>query len=177
MYVSGELGSAAAGLYLLQHEQRENPQLEAAAYPHLVRRHLDPTPRVQLGQQLRESGMVTAMQDISDGIATDLSHICTASKVAAVIEAGALPADEQLVEVCARLQLDPASFQVRGGEDYELLFTVRKGHERQLTERIRANCGTKIFRIGTIIAGEGVTMLSPSGAETSITYQGYEHRS
>lgn len=176
VYVSGPLGSAAGGLYLLQNEAAKRTSLPDE-FPALVQEHLNPSPKVILGRILQQSGMLTAMQDISDGIATDLSHIATASKVAATLFEEKLPAHDQLLAMCSRLQLDPTNFQLRGGEDYQLLFTVKNGCGEQLEQIIRTGSGMKIYKVGEISEGEGVTLVNQSGATVNIAYQGYEHRS
>lgn len=177
VYVSGPLGSAAAGLHLCQSENYSIADTENCRWQILMGCHLDPTPRVQLAQLLQASGYVTAMQDISDGIATDLSHICTASNVSATIVQQSLPAHHELLAMCRQLQLDPVHFQVRGGEDYELLFTVQSGCEEQLEQRIKTMSGEEIYKIGRISEGQGVTMRTRSGEGVRIDYQGYEHSS
>jgi len=178
VYVSGPLGSAAGGLYLLQNKAvKPIPPLEIDAFPALIQEHLNPSPQIVLGRLLQKSGMITAMQDISDGIATDLSHIATASSVAATIYAKDVPAHAQLRLMCARFKLDPTTFQLKGGEDYQLLFTVKKGCGEQLEQVIRSESGIHLYRVGEIVAGRGVTLVNASGTTVDIAYQGYEHRS
>lgn len=177
IYVSGPLGSAAAGLHLCRSGQFSLVDSRNCKWPELLDRHLDPSPRLALAQELLASGNVTAMQDISDGIATDLSHICTASEVAATIEEKLLPAHNELITMCREMQRDPAHFQLRGGEDYELLFTVRNGCEEELEQRVASVTGDKLYRIGKIEQGQGVTLLTCSGGRSRIDYQGYEHSS
>ena len=176
IYVSGPLGSAAAGLHLCQAGRFTVTDTRGCKWQELLSRHLDPSPRLQLAQLLLNCGCVTAMQDISDGIATDLSHICTASRVAATIEEEALPAHGELLSMCGEMDRDPLHFQLRGGEDYELLFTVQSGREEEL-ERLVASGGTgdKIYRIGRVGKGQGVTLLTRSAERVAIDYQGYEH--
>lgn len=177
VYVSGQLGSAAAGLHLCQSGKFSIADTRSCTWKTLMKQHLDPVPRVQLAQLLQTSGCVTAMQDISDGIATDLSHICAASGVGAAIFEHALPAHDELLTMCNQMHLDPVHFQIRGGEDYELLFTVPGGCEEELERQIHAITGEEIYRVGRITAGQGVTMLTRSGEQVSIDYQGYEHSS
>jgi len=174
VYVSGPLGSAAGGLYLLQNET-EKLTSYVDEFPALVQEHLNPSPQVVLGRILQESGMITAMQDISDGIATDLSHIATASSVAATLFEKKLPAHDQLLAMCAQLQLDLTNFQLRGGEDYQLLFTVKDGLGEQLEDLVQTVSGKKIYQVGVISEGKGVTLTDQSGATVNIAYQGYEH--
>ncbi len=175
IYVSGVLGSAAAGLHICQTENYSIEDTLRTRWPALLKRHLDPSPRVVLGDLLRKSGYLSAMQDISDGIATDLSHICTASRVRAVIDETALPADNELSAFCSVEKQSQVAFQIRGGEDYELLFVVRNSCEDKLEEFVAGNSDVPIHKIGEIYDGEGVSMLTSSGKEINIEYQGYEH--
>lgn len=174
VYVSGALGSAAAGLYLLQNDEciRKSKDGEFSV---LIHEHLDPKPQLTLGRILEKTGLVSAMQDISDGIATDISHIATASGVAATIYEKDLPAHEQLIRLCSQRGLDQTAFQLRGGEDYQLIFTVKNGCGDRLAEMVRAETGIEIYRIGEIVQGQGVSLVTRSGAEIDIAYQGYEH--
>ncbi len=177
VYVSGPLGSAAAGLSICRNDELSVADTQQCRWRELIRRHLDPSPRVELASHLGASGLVTAMQDISDGIATDLSHICAASGVAATLAAESVPAHPELAAFCRERALEPLDFQLRGGEDYELVFTVRSGDEEQLERELaRLNAGP-IFRIGSIEEGQGVHLLTPAGERLEISYQGYEHSS
>lgn len=187
VFVSGVLGSSAAGLHLLQRQQAA-PQLGLEKrWQQLTAAHLDPQPRVALAGLLAASGMVTAMQDVSDGIATDLSHICTASKVSAVLEQCSLPAHRELTEMCAHFNLKQTELQLKGGEDYELLFTVRKGQEDNFARYCRKMYREQgpcqggglppVTRIGVVEAGSGVLLRTAAGDLMDIEYQGYEHSS
>ena len=86
VWVSGCLGDAAAGLMICSGSGEHD-----LSWPTLVKAHLDPEPEVALGQVLAESGLVTSMIDMSDGLATDLAHICEESLCGALIEADAIP--------------------------------------------------------------------------------------
>jgi thiamine-monophosphate kinase len=167
--VSGFLGEAAAGLDLcrlgLGKESRWQP---------LVSAHLDPVPQVGLGRELAASGLVHAMMDISDGLATDLAHICAESRVGAVVEGAALPLSPLLQEaavVCGHSALDWA---LSGGEDYQLLFTVPPENVAELQRHIRERSGRQLYVVGRIVAGGGV-LLEEGGTVREISYRGYEH--
>ena len=112
IYVTGELGAPAAALKLLF----QGKKLRPSDFP----RHFYPTPRVEVGRFLRERGLASAMIDISDGLSTDLGHICEESGVGAEIEAGAIPV-AAIGKPARKVELD---FALHGGEDYELLFTA-----------------------------------------------------
>lgn len=175
IYVSGPLGSAAAGLSLFQW-QTANPTADAAplaGWHPLLQAHLNPIPRVALGQFLNQSGMVTAMQDISDGLATDLAHICAESGVGGLVLADHLPALAELSPAADFLGSNLLDWQLKGGEDYELLFTVRAGEEQNL-EALALASGFEVYRVGVIREQPGV-FVEKNGLRSEITFQGYEH--
>ena len=119
IYVSGELGGSAAALQQMKSRQmKKKPkrELNPAEYP----RHFFPEPRIELGRILREQGLASAMIDTSDGLSTDLSHICEESGVGAEVEAEAIPR----ARVGKPLHQVDLELALHGGEDYELLFTV-----------------------------------------------------
>jgi thiamine-monophosphate kinase len=167
VFVSGPLGWSAAGLALLQAEKT----LADAEWRQLILAHLDPQPRVALGHFLAQSGLVHAMMDMSDGLATDLAHICTASGVGAVLEADLLPGKNALTAAGELLHQDVLPWQLSGGEDYELLFTAADSERlRQLT----AAQGWIIHPVGTIREGRGVA-LRRGAAEELVSFQGFDH--
>lgn len=167
VWVSGNLGTSSIGLGLLQAGLGEG-------FPELVTAHLDPCPRVALGQMLAGSGLVTSMMDISDGVATDLAHICRQSRCGAVVHGQQIPIAAVMREGALLLGLDPLHQALTGGEDYELLFTVRAGQGRTLAEQVQQELGLVISPIGIIDAGQGVRL--QDGVEISdISFQGYEH--
>jgi thiamine-monophosphate kinase len=173
VWVSGPLGSAGCGLKLLSHEKLQPGALEPALWDSLTDAHLNPVPQVDLGLKLARSGMVTAMQDISDGLATDLAHICKASGVSAYIEAERLPFLPELSVASKALNVNLEDLILRSGEDYQLVFTVKKGEEAEFVRRIQKE-NDAIVRIGEIRSGEGV-YLQRERATVYISFQGYEH--
>ena len=173
VYVSGPLGSSAAGLEILRFSEKSGQGLKDE-WKELVDAHLNPVPQIQLGQDLCASGCVTSMQDISDGVATDLSHICRESGVAASIDEKRLPSLPVIDEVCKALQLQKLDCILRGGEDYQLVFTVRKGSEKTLENLLRCQ-GKSLVPIGVIEKGAGLFLKKSDGSSEEITYQGYEH--
>lgn len=173
IYVSGALGSAAAGLEISRQRQRLKDFSENELSP-LVEKHLNPAPRVRLGQLLAEHCLVSAMQDLSDGLATDLAHICRKSAVGAEIQADLLPEHPLLEPVCRMLELDPTAVKVSGGDDYELLFTVRPDKQEALLLHLQDAGLKNVQRIGEIVAGSGVTLIEDD-ARTDISFTGYQH--
>ncbi len=128
--LSGDVGGAYLGLQLLEREKRifiENPQiqpnLEGKAY--IVGRQLKPEPRADIVEWLQENKITpTAMIDVSDGVSSELIHICEASKLGCVLYEEKLPIHDESREAAFDFNIDPTMCALNGGEDYELLFTV-----------------------------------------------------
>jgi thiamine-monophosphate kinase len=173
IWVSGPLGNAAAGLELCRRGFCAGKDI-TDKWQDLVKAHLDPEAQVELGEILAASGLIHAMMDISDGLATDLAHLCHESGVGAEIDWGLLPVEDSLKEAAAELGTPAMDWVLRGGEDYQLLFTAGSKAEQQLLQHIVGRKGKKLFAIGRIVAGQGVYLVS--GAERKeISFQGYEH--
>ena len=158
IFVTGSLGAAAAGLRLIErgaHLAEQNlADEDSQKLDHVLLRQLRPEPRVGWGIVLGEERLATAMIDLSDGLSSDLNHLCDESKVGALIDASLLPIDDRVVELCGRRALDPLQLALHGGEDFELLFTVKPENLARLPRRVD---GVEIKRIGEIThAAEGV---------------------
>ena len=177
VYVSGPLGSAAAGLALFQRAKEQGTDPEWPQWQALLDAHLNPTPQVELGQQLGLSGCVSAMQDISDGLATDLAHICHESGTGSVIHAERLPALPSLDSAATFLAQEKLDLLLKGGEDYQLLFTVRPGRGKELETSLMNSLYHRIYPVGLITEGQGVILQKNDGSHSDITFQGYEHLS
>ncbi|MBW6519451.1 MAG: thiamine-phosphate kinase [Desulfoarculaceae bacterium] len=176
VYVSGPLGSAAAGLALFQRAKLEGTDPEQwSQWQDLLDAHLNPRPQVKLGQQLGSSGCVSAMQDVSDGLATDLAHICQESGTGSILYADRLPALSVIDNAAFFLNKEKLDLMLKGGEDYQLLFTVRPGKEKELEARLLTELSHQIYPVGTIIKGQGVLLEKSDGSRCDITFQGYEH--
>jgi thiamine-monophosphate kinase len=128
--VSGDLGAAYLGLQLLNREKKvflENPgvQPELSGYDYLLERQLKPEARKDIIEQLKASGIKpTSMIDISDGLSSELFHICTQSRVGCQVYEDKIPVDVKTAELADEFNLSPIVCALSGGEDYELLFTV-----------------------------------------------------
>jgi thiamine-monophosphate kinase len=156
IYVTGELGASAATLPLLS--QRK---IRPADFP----RHFYPIPRIEVGRFLRERRLASAMIDISDGLSTDLGHLCDESRGGAKIQAGKIP-----VAVIGRpARQVELRFALHGGEDYELLFTAARG--KPVPSRI---AGVAVTQIGEVTRGRGV-FLERDGVKRKLPPQGWEH--
>jgi len=168
--VSGCLGEAAAGLEIC----RRGAVDLSGPWRELLLAHLDPSPEVELARVLAASGMVSAMMDISDGLATDLAHICTESDLAAEVVGNSVPVSAKLREVAGLFDLEPLELALGGGEDYRLLFTVSEKDVSELKELVRRAIGREIHQVGTLQAGSGVTLVNGS-ERRDISYRGYDH--
>lgn len=171
VFVSSTLGDAAAGLALCK---TGLPSGDSEKWQQLINAHLDPQPQVQLGEILAQSGLVHAMMDISDGLATDLAHICKESGVGAEIIKKDLPVSEHLKSAAEKLDKPVLDWVLKGGEDYQLLFTVSPAHEQELRSLVLAETGRQIFCIGKIIEGQGLFLTDGVNRE-EVSFQGYDH--
>jgi thiamine-monophosphate kinase len=172
--VTGALGRAAAGLALL--ERGTAPaDVAPTALDEVKAAHLRPTPRVREGQWLAAAGGVTAMIDLSDGLATDLGHICEESRVGSRVELERLPMDAGARRVAEALGTDPLAWATGGGEDYELLVTCTPGAFARLADGLVDATGTPLPAIGAITpAGDGVRYRDAAGREVAVA-PGFEH--
>ncbi len=212
IYVTGNLGGAAAGLKLIEMGARllnqgsgvrgqgsepsgsptvrevgtepgavatgsriadeSNQRSDEDAIETLLLRHLRPCPRVGWGIVLGEERLATAMIDISDGLSSDLKHLCDESNVGALIESAALPIDKDVIRLCGRRALDPLLLALHGGEDFELLFTVHPENVARLPKRVD---GVEISHIGEITADAGSIRIEEKSRVWKLEPQGFEH--
>jgi thiamine-monophosphate kinase len=162
IYVTGSLGGSAAELAALASKPAAFRKRGNAVHPHLY-----PEPRLKIGSALRQRGLATAAIDLSDGLSTDLRHLCAASRLNAVIE-------EESIPVAFGATLEQA---LHGGEDYELLFTIASGST--VPAKI---AGVPLRAIGRMVqprrrqeAGPWIEILSPEGKRMPIAPKGWEH--
>ena len=176
--VSGDLGAAFMGLQLLEREKIASagqadfqPQFQGKEY--LIERQLKPEARKDIVAELDKLGIVpTSMIDISDGLSSDILHICQQSNVGCRIYEDRIPIDYQTAIMAEELNMNLVTAALNGGEDYELLFTV----PLHMHEQIEKITGIKI--IGHITKLElGSALITRDGAEIPLTAQGWNHLS
>lgn len=178
IFVTGSLGGAAAGLKLIElgarisQQEADGSGEEADAINSLLLRQLSPQPRVGWGIVLGEEQLATSMIDISDGLSSDLHHVCDESKVGATIDAAALPLDEHVVHLCGRRALDPLSLALHGGEDFELLFTVAPENVARLPKRVD---NVPISRIGEVTSPTDGILIREKSRSWQLDPQGFSH--
>ena len=173
--VSGELGGAFLGLTLLEREKKifettgAQPDLEGQAV--IVGRLLKPEARKDIIEYFAEAEiMPTSMIDISDGLSSDLLHICKQSNTGCVLYEDKLPLNDEAKEFAYKLQLDPTACALSGGEDYELLFTVAQTD----FEKIKVNSSVSIIGYMTE-AAEGKNIITRGGNKHALVAQGWNH--
>ena len=173
--VSGELGGAFLGLTLLEREKKifedtgAQPDLEGQSY--IVGRLLKPEARKDIVDYFSEVEVKpTAMMDISDGLSSDLLHICKQSFAGCVLYEEKLPLNDDAKAFAYKLQLDPTACALSGGEDYELLFTIS-----QLDyEKIKTNPSISVIGYITPEA-EGKHIITRGGNKHALVAQGWNH--
>ena len=176
IFVTGWLGGAAAGLRLMLDGARLPPpgakRRQSPVTEQLLLRHLRPLPRVRWGATLGEERLATAMIDLSDGLSSDLAHLCGESGVGAFVEAARLPIDPLVARIFGRRALDPLLLALHGGEDFELLFTVRPRDLRRLPKRV---AGVPVTYIGDVTNRRGRVLLAEGPRVSKLEPGGFEH--
>jgi thiamine-monophosphate kinase len=141
----------------------------------VTRAHLRPRARVAEGRWLGQARDVHAMMDCSDGLATDLEHVCRESSMGARINVDLLPLASAAEATARALGRDPIEWATGGGEDYELLFTCDPGDLDRLSREFQRSTGTPLAVIGEVEAGRaGILWLGPEGNPLALG-AGYEH--
>lgn len=157
IFVTGYLGDSAGGLFSLQ---------EGLDFPSLITKHNKPFPRVKEGMEIGRIPGVHSMIDISDGLASDLKHICDESRKGAIIFPDKIPLSPDLLSLCQSQNLSPLDFALFGGEDYELLFTG----ESWVKEKI----SFPIYEIGEIVEEKGIWLVE-GDKRRKLARKGFEH--
>ena len=176
IFVTGVLGAAQLGLELVLGGL-------AGSYPRLAAPHFYPKPCLAVGRWLVRRRMASAMMDLSDGLSTDLARLCRASGVGARLYESAIPRVAVPAALHKKLQakgtgrsrartLDEGDLALHGGEDYGLLFTVRKRMASRVPSAFR---GTRITRIGETVSGGGVVLVGADGLAGPLTPRGWDH--
>lgn len=164
--VSGTLGDSALALNLLTQDRAPGQELLA--------KHNRPTPRIELGRRLGAKRLVSAMIDISDGLAGDLDHILQASGVDGIIQEAQLPLSKTFK---AHVKKNPAikEMALSGGEDYELLFTTAPSNEASVMA-LAKDLGLQVTTIGSVKKGNGVLEVQDrKGSSRPVAIKSYDH--
>lgn len=173
---TGDLGAAFMGLQVLEREKQTylanpNAQPQLEDYQYIVQRQLKPIARMDIIHELAEFGVIpTSMIDISDGLASECLHLGKCSGVGIQIYEDKLPYDRQTYETAVEFNIDPITATLNGGEDYELLFTIKQEDYAKLEKH------EDIHFIGHTQALEkGNFLVTKSGNQVALTAQGWNH--
>jgi thiamine-monophosphate kinase len=176
LVVSGDLGGAYMGLQLLEREKdvfKSNPMIQPDldGHDYIMQRQLKPEARIDVVKYLKELGVKpTSMIDVSDGLASEVLHLCKASNVGCHVYDEKLPIDAKTSMTALDFNLDPSTCALNGGEDYELLFTIKQSD----FEIIQSNPNFSI--IGHVTnAADGIYFVDKSGSALTLKAQGWKH--
>jgi len=170
IFVTGEPGAAGAGLILLEKFGTAFP----AEFTRLVEKHRRPIPRIEAGQRIAQSGQATAMIDVSDGLAGDLSHLCTMSQVGAEIHENQLLLAQDIQAVATLAGKPALEIVLHGGEDYELLFTLKADTPEAMLDSIAHETGVTLTEIGKMIPESGFFIRS-ANQRAPLSPTGWDH--
>jgi thiamine-monophosphate kinase len=126
-------------------------------------------------QYLRQYGNLHSLLDLSDGLSSDLRHICDASGVGAQLFAEAIPYHADVKQVALAIQADPLALALHGGEDFELCLTAPPGRIASLQGAFERQFNCPLVRVGTIQPGTGITLVQADGGQVPLPVQGYDH--
>lgn len=174
LVVTGDLGAAYMGLQVLEREKEvfkvnPNSQPDLEPYSYLVERQLKPEARKDISDLLKELDVKpTSMIDISDGLSSEIIHICKNSKAGCNLFEDKIPLDPQVISTCEEFDLDSTTIALSGGEDYELLFTIKTGDY----PKIKANPHLTVIGHMTD-EKEGIHLISRAGTKIPLVARGW----
>jgi thiamine-monophosphate kinase len=172
LFVTGTVGDSAAGLHSLQHPSDKGKETASL----LVKRHLTPVPRFNVGRVLSTKKWASSAIDISDGLSSEIHHLCEESGVGAEIHEEAIPLSASLVHYCGENQLNPLDFAMNGGEDYELLFTVPLTKISEAVRKLPGEAGVACKSIGRMVPkSKGIILITRKGQKIPLEAKGYDH--
>ena len=174
LVVSGDLGAAYLGLQVLEREKQvfkvdPNAQPELDNYSYLVERQLKPEARKDIIEMLKEMEVLpTAMIDISDGLSSEILHLCKQSKVGCNLHEDKIPLDQQVISTCEEFNINSTTIALSGGEDYELLFTISQSD----FEKIKGNPNLSVIGYMTE-ESEGKHLITRANQKIELIAQGW----
>jgi thiamine-monophosphate kinase len=171
IYLTGTVGDSPAGLSILKHEISSPESLRR----HFIKVHNEPEPLIKTGKVIAGSRLATAMIDLSDGLLSDLGHICEESSVGALLFRDGIPHSEELKSLAAHAGFDPLDFALSGGEDYVLLVTVPAAKTRDFELAYKDGTSSPLFLIGDIREQKGVRIMNENGSAQDLVPKGFDH--
>lgn len=174
LVVTGDIGGAYMGLQILEREKQvflvnPNNQPDLAMYDYIIERQLKPEARTDIKQLLKDLDVQpTSMIDISDGLSSEIMHLCSSSKVGCNVYEDKLPLDPQFINTCEEFNIDSTTIAINGGEDYELLFTIKMSD----FEKVKANPNLTIIGHMTT-ESEGIHLITRDNTKIPIKAKGW----
>jgi len=168
--ITGPLGESGAGLEMLLHPRDIASEI---AEP-LKRAHLNPRPHVEEGRILAESRGCSAAIDVSDGLSSDLWHLCNDSGLGAVLYEDRIPVGDALRRAAAIMGRDTLDWILHGGEDYVLLAALKPDAAEAVQERVKEQ-GRQLFAIGEFVEGRAMELVKNDGKRMAFTCSGWDH--
>ncbi len=169
--VTGTLGDSAGGLAILL----DHPDLPKHTSAELIRAHLEPELFLREARIFATSGAAGGAIDLSDGLASDLRHICSRSGVGAVLDLDAIPLSRALRTLCAATGDDPIRLALTGGEDYRLLVTIDPEQLEEVRTAVTQATGRQLFDIGEVVDGDGIRIRNDDGSTSDFEMSGWDH--
>lgn len=171
IFVTGYLGDSSLGLDVCLRKLK----LDKYNENYFRNVHIKPKAQIKEGSVIAKSKLVNSMIDISDGLASDLMHICCQSGVGAVIFENQIPYSEFMKNVFNQKNINPLDYALYGGEDFCLLFTVSPENKKKLCEIFQSHVNTNLFEIGEVIQGNRIELVDKSGDRKVLSKSGYRH--
>jgi len=168
IFLTGNVGSSAAGLDMILNNR------EVDCWTELLEAHHNPVPHVKAGRIIASLRAANSMIDVSDGVASDLGHICFESGVGAIVEESKIPVTKTFEKYVARFGLDYEYLSLHVGEDYVLLGTARESAADTLG-RALAKEGCHFFVVGRIVEGQGIRLIGRDGKARAMEARGFDH--
>ena len=168
IFLTGPVGSSAAGLDLILKGR------ETEGWEDLIEAHHNPYPHVKAGRIIASTKMAHSLIDVSDGVAADLGHICTESKLGAILEERMIPTTEKFRDYCSRFHEDSNHLALHVGEDYVLLGTVFPGSAADLRAALESE-GCEFYQIGHMVAEPGLKLRTSENSLEMMGAGGWDH--
>jgi len=168
--LTGPTGESGAGCEILLGNLHTAEQIASS----LIRAHLEPRPHLREGRLLATSGSCTAAIDVSDGLSSDLGHLCLDSHLGAILYEDRIPISERLIAAAATMGKDPLDWVLNGGEDYVLLAAVKADSLEKLSERFR-HAGATLLPIGEFTSSSNMILKRADGSAQDLNRGGWDH--
>lgn len=171
IYLTGNVGDSSAGLKMLKNEI----SAPRSTGSYFLKIHNEPNPLIETGRIIATSQLASSMIDLSDGLLSDLGHICEESGVGALLFSSKIPLSSELKHLASRANFNPLDHGLSGGEDYLLLLTVPEAKREDLELLFENKKPSPLYLIGEIRKEEGIRMVNDNGSVEELSPKGFNH--